>query len=220
MKLAETNDAKTHLDKMKQHFQLMVQRQDNLTKMGSELSDTRFNTIIMAFLLEAHCPTLQMITAAEKANALTGQMTNRMKANDLIAFLMEEAQHHVINTERSKNSEQAFAAHAKKKGKGKPREQAKGDDKALSTDSDIICHNCKGKGHKKSDCWSKGGGKESQGPYQRKGKKTETAVVAATRDKPDNELFAFMCTSNFTNVAKALQVLKSRLGTCIDSGAS
>jgi hypothetical protein len=78
----------------------------------------------------------------------------------------------------------------------------------LSADSDIICHNCKGKGHKKSDCWSKGGGKEGQGLRQRKGKKTETAVVAATRDRPDNELFAFMCTSDFANIAKALQVPK------------
>jgi DNA-directed RNA polymerase subunit RPC12/RpoP len=113
--------------------------------MGSELSDTRFNTIIMASLPESYHPTLQMITTAEKANALTGQTTNRMKADNLIAFLIEEAQHCIINVERSKNSEQALAAHAKNKGKGKPRERAKGDDKALSADSDIICHNCKGK---------------------------------------------------------------------------
>jgi gag-polypeptide of LTR copia-type len=149
MKLVETDDAKTHLDEMKQHFQLMVQHRDNLTKMGSELSDTRFNTIIMASLPESYRPTLQTITAAEKANALTGQTTNRMKADDLIAFLIEEAQHRIINAERSKNSEQALAAYVKKKGKGKPRERAKGDDKALSADSNIICHNCKEKATKR-----------------------------------------------------------------------
>ena len=221
MKLAENNDPKTHLVKMKQHFKLMVQHQDNPTKMGSELSDPRFNTIIMSSLLESYCPTLQMITAAEKANALTGGSPNEMKANDLIAFLMEEAQHCIINTEQSKNSEQALAAHVKRKGKGRPKQQAKEDNKALIVDSEITCFNCRGKGHKKSNCWSKGGGKEGQGPQQRKEKKTDskTAVVAAENDK-DNELFAFTCTSDFANITEALQIPKSRLGICIDSGAS
>jgi hypothetical protein len=63
----------------------------------------------------------------------------------------------------------------------------------------------------------KGGGKEGQGPRQKKGKKIESAVVAATEDN-NKELFAFTCT--FANVAEALQVLKLRLGTCVDSGAS
>ena len=154
----------------------MVQRRDNLTKMGSELSDTRFNTIVMGSLPESYRPTLQTITAAEKASTLTGGLANRLKADDLIGFFIEEAQHCVINAERSKNSEQALAAHAKKKGKGKPK------DKALSADADITCYNCNGKGHKQADCWSKGSGKEGQGPRQKKkGKKTETAIVAATR---------------------------------------
>ena len=125
MKLAENEDSKAHLAKMKLHFQLMLQRRKNLTKMGSELSDTQFNTIIMSSLPKLYCPTLQMITAAEKANSLTGDSTKKMKADNLIVFLMEEAQHHVINDERSKDLEQALAAHAKKKGKEKG--QGKGD---------------------------------------------------------------------------------------------
>ena len=79
----------------------------------------------------------------------------------------------------------------------------------------------KKKGHKKADCWAKGGGKEGQGPKQKKGKgkKSEMATVAAV-DNDNKELFAFTCTSDFANVAKALQVPKSWLGMCIDSGAS
>ena len=108
----------------------------------------------------------------------------------------------------------------KRKGKGKAI-QAKGDEKALNTNSDVVCHNCKKKGHKKADCWAKGGGKEGQGPKQKKGKgkKSETATVVAV-DNDDKELFAFTCMSNFANVTEALQVPKSWLGTCIDSGAS
>ena len=94
----------------------------------------------MTSLPESYRPNLQMITAAKRANTLTRGLTKNMKADDLIAFLMEEAQHHVINDERSRGSEQALAAHAKKKGKGKPN-RAKRDDKALNADSGVTCHN-------------------------------------------------------------------------------
>ena len=73
----------------------------------------------------------------------------------------------------------------------------------------------------KPDCWSKGRGKEGQGPKHKKskkGEKTESAVVAVNDDK--DELFTFVCTSAYANVAEALQVLKLKLGTCVDSGAS
>jgi len=65
MKLSDNDDSKAHLAKIKQHFQLMLQRQENLIKMGSTLSDTHFNTLIMTSLPESYCPTLQTITAAE-----------------------------------------------------------------------------------------------------------------------------------------------------------
>ena len=150
-----------------------------------------------------------------------GSSTQRkMKPSDLIVFLIEEAQHHIINNERMQNSDQALAAHAKRKGKGKAT-KVKGDEKALKADSDVVCHNCKKKGHKKADCWVKGGGKEGQGPKQKKGKgkKSETATIAAVDDN-NKELFTFTCMSDFANVTEALQVPKSQLGMCIDSGAS
>ena len=39
-------------------------------------------------------------------------------------------------------------------------------------------------------------------------------------DKEDTEMFAFMCTSDYAAVAETLQLPKSKLGTCVDSGAS
>jgi len=74
----------------------------------------------MSSLPPSYQPTLQTITAAEKASALTGYSPQKMKADDLIAFLIEEAQHRVINDERAKNSEVALMALGKKAGK-KPR---------------------------------------------------------------------------------------------------
>ena len=53
----DNQDSKTHLFELKQHFQLMLQRRDNLIKMGSTLSDTQFNTLIMSSLLDGILPT-------------------------------------------------------------------------------------------------------------------------------------------------------------------
>ena len=212
MKLADNDDPKAHLSELKQHFQLMLQRHDNLLKIGSKLSETRLNIIIMSSLPDSYRPTLQTITASERASKLSGNQSNAMKADDLIAFIIEEAQHRVINDERTKTAESALAARTKKA--GKPKGKKKDD-----SQSDVICENCSRPGHSKPDCWSKGGGKEGQGPRQKKkGKKSETVVVAAEDDKED--LFAFTCTSDYVAVAESINLPKSRLGTCMDSGAS
>jgi hypothetical protein len=55
----------------------------------------------------------------------------------------------------------------------------------------------------KTGLLSKGRGKEGQGPRQKKKskeEKTESAVVAADEEK--DELFAFVCTSAYANIAE------------------
>jgi hypothetical protein len=220
MKLQEDEDPETHLMEMNEHFQVMVQRHENLTKMGSEISDARFNTLIMSSLPESYRPALQTITAAERASALTnvdGSAPRKMKPSELIAFLVEEAHHRVINDGRSRKAEQALAAHGKSKAieKGKGKEKPKAEDEATSVDSEIICHNCGKAGHKKHDCYSEGGGKEGQALWQKKGKKNGKRVDNATvadAESEDNGFFAFTCTSDSANVAEATQVPRLRLG--------
>ena len=56
MKLVENDDPKAHLSELMQHFQLMVQCCNNLIKMGSTLSDTLFNIIIMSSLPNSYQP--------------------------------------------------------------------------------------------------------------------------------------------------------------------
>jgi hypothetical protein len=215
MKLSDNDDPKAHLSELKQHFQLMLQRRDNLVKMGSTMSDSRFNTLVMSSLPESYRPTLQTITASERASKLSGGQSQQMKPDELIAFLIEEGQHRVINDERTKNAETALAMHGKKGGK---KGSGKGN-KSEKDKSDETCGNCGKAGHKTPDCWSKGGGKEGQGPRQKKkSNKTETVTVAA--DKEDDDMFAFACTSDYTAVAETLQLPKSKLGTCVDSGAT
>src|ERR1700679_2347366 len=114
-----------------------LQRRDNLIKMGSTMSETRFNIIIMSSLPDSYRPTLQTITAAERASKLSGSQSQHMKPDDLIAFIIEEAQHRVISDERGKNAESALAVYAKKGGKGKAGK--KKHDKSSETDSKETC---------------------------------------------------------------------------------
>jgi len=109
-------------------------------------------------------------------------------------------------------------ANGKKGGRSRPNQQ-KGGNKGKKAESEVLCYNCEKHGHKKADCWAKGGGKEGQGPGQKKSAKNETAIVAVA-DNAKEEIFVFMCTSDYANVAKAFKVPKSKLGLCIDSGVS
>ena len=210
MQITDNEDPKTHLVELKAHFQLMVQRRDNLIQMGSTLSESRFNTIIMSSLPESYRPSLQTITAAERVNKLSGGQSSGIKSDDLIAFLIEEAQHRLINEQRSKNAEIALTAYSKTKGKNKGPNKEKKDEG---------CGNCERKGHTAENCFAKGGGKEGQAPWQNKGKKIETATVVSAKDE-EEEMFAFTCTSDYTDVAVTTPIAKSTFGTCIDSGAS
>ena len=170
----------------------------------------------MSSLPESYRPTLQTITASERVSKLSGSQSTTMKSGDLIAFIIEEAHHRVINEERNKNAESALAARSK--GTGKSNRKEKGESKP-----DVICDNCEKPGHTGAQCYSKGGGCEGQGPKQKarakaKAKESETAVVATNDEEGD--LFAFTCTSDYVAQADQLEVAKSKLGTCIDSGAS
>ena len=119
MKLTDNDDPKSHLAEVKQHFQLMTEHHENLIKMGSTISDTRYNTIVMSSLPESYHPALQTITAAECMSVVLGtSLLSKMKAEDLIAFIIEEAQHHLINNKQSKTAESALATLSKKPKQG------------------------------------------------------------------------------------------------------
>ena len=54
MKLMENDDLKVHLMEVKQRFKLMGQQCDNLLKMGSTISDSHYNMIVMLSLPELY----------------------------------------------------------------------------------------------------------------------------------------------------------------------
>ena len=54
MKLIENDDPRTHPLELKQHFQLMLQRHDNLIKIGSTMSESCFIIIVMLSLPQSY----------------------------------------------------------------------------------------------------------------------------------------------------------------------
>jgi len=163
MKLSDNDDPKTHLIELKSHFQLMLQCWDNLLSMGSTLSDSRFNTILMTSLPASYRPALQTITAAEQTNIALSSSSRQMKSDDLVTLFIEEAEHRVINNEQTKNAELALAAQAKRSGRSH-KSQGK---KTNSKDLEVSCNNCKKTGHVDADCYTEGGGNEGQAPWQK-----------------------------------------------------
>ena len=127
MKLADNDDPKTHLEELRQHFQTMQQHHDNLLKIGLEMSDSRYNIIIMSSLLESYRSTLQTITTSQLVGKLSGAQLKALKADDIMSFIIKEAQHKVRNNDHTKYAESAIAAHMKKSGKSK--EKGKGKEK-------------------------------------------------------------------------------------------
>ena len=54
IKLADNNNPKAHLTRLKTNFQVMLQCMDNLMKMRSTMPDNWFNIIIMSSLPESY----------------------------------------------------------------------------------------------------------------------------------------------------------------------
>ena len=106
--------------------------------------------------------------------------------------------------------------------KQKARKQQSKESKEKSA-SGVTYENCKNLGHTKADCWLRDGGKEDQGPRgqnsKREEKKAETTAAAEATSNAD-EIFTFTWISNYVEVTNALNVPKSQLGACIDSGAN
>ena len=69
------------------------------------------------------------------------------------------------------------------------------------TNRDIECFNCHKKGHKKIDCWAKGGRKEGQGPKSKPKKEEFKKETANTADNEDGVWMAFTGDSSNKHMA-------------------
>ena len=109
MRLSESSDPKTHLTKLKLHFQLMMLRYKNLLEMVSSFSKQKLIMLITSSLPNSYQPALQTLTAADRAaklkqpSTLLGVATQAVTATlasmspyELIDYFIEEAKHCVI----------------------------------------------------------------------------------------------------------------------------
>ena len=111
MKCQELSDAKIYLTEITAHFNLMVHRKENLIQMGSSISDTCFNAMIIASLPVSYQPVKQTISAAEHTSKTP------MSSDDLIAFFTKEAWNQYLEDQQAYQVESALSAHGSKQKK-------------------------------------------------------------------------------------------------------
>ncbi|KII82946.1 hypothetical protein PLICRDRAFT_60360, partial [Plicaturopsis crispa FD-325 SS-3] len=183
----------------------MIERRDYLRVTSAPVPDDTFVSIIISSMPDIYRPTIQTVETTTKVSGTT------ITPETLMSIITQEAEHRVIEREKSRHAEAAMLAlqssskKSKKGGKGKP--------KGSGTN---VCENCKKVGsHTKEDCWAPGGGKEGQGPYQKGKKKEDAANTATVRD----DVFAF--TAPPTSEQNPLCSARPHaLDAILDSGAS
>ena len=193
---------------IKAHFSEQLRLRESLAGMGAAILDRDFYAIILGSLPESYRPLVSSINAAAKI------AQKPLTPHELVNIITEEYEHRQL-TERRTSKKAGNAALSAKMHAGKANTM----NSSSQNNQDITCHNCDRKGHYKSDCWRKGGGKEGQGPRQRKGRhpQKQSANAANATDAQDNYAFA---SSDMASIAKDLNLPVERRGAIIDSGAT
>ena len=192
-------------DDVRAHLATMSELKEQLEGMGAPMSDQSFAAIIRKSLPASYRSLLQTLSATARVNEKI------LTSDQIIAAVHEEADEQKVHKEADKAAENAamVAAHTKRHA--------------------VKCTNCKRTGHKREDCFMKGGGKEGQAPWDKKkddqkdgkkeGKHTGKANVAST-DDADNEDVSLAVTCCPTEPLEALATYPANCSAIIDCGAT
>ena len=133
-----------------EHISKLRKLQEELHLMGSIVADEDFAILLVSSLPESW----DLYTSAYLGSKADG---TSLTSHELVAILLEEDRRRKERT--GDPHDVAMQGRAPNRGSfhGKPSEH-----------SEKECYNCHKKGHLAKDCWSKGGGKEGQGPKSRR----------------------------------------------------
>ena len=141
------------------HFDNLHNMRKELAALSESIPDQDFAAIILGSLPKSYDTYLSAITATL---SVLGKEVN---PDALILSVIDEYDRCSVKNCQTKDKgklDAAFFAGG----------SSKGEKGGKGGKSDVECFNCHKKGHKKADCWAKGGGKEGQGPRS-KGKKDD-----------------------------------------------
>ncbi|KAG6828837.1 hypothetical protein H0H87_000613 [Tephrocybe sp. NHM501043] len=213
------------------HFANLVVIKEQLTEIGSPISDPSFTSYI--------CTSMSLVTSFKSLfTALTTASHTSKKpttSEELIWYLTEEANSKTIEDNINKQDEAMISAHTKSKGESNNLKR-----KAKAKDS-CHCSNCNKDGHTDDQCFAEGGGMAGKAPKwwvkknggKSKGKGKGKSANAA--EVSDDENFALLtCLTinslddNFINIALAVtsshshkaHAVSPSAGVIIDCGAS
>src|SRR5258708_15941173 len=130
-------------DDVHAHFNKLTHLREKLSALGRAVSDDEYVTVLIESLPSCYDSHSDSLTSSCDVNNMD------ITPTAVICAATCEYKKHVL-WEENKAQDKAFAATTEADKKAKKKE--------------VECFNCKKKGHYKSECWAKGGGKEGEGP--------------------------------------------------------
>jgi hypothetical protein len=152
------------------HFEALANFREQLAAMGQTISDDQYTNTLMSSLPLSYDSNISIITTNADMSSATITPTT------IIRIITDEYDKCMLKKAKPKSmQDEAFAAEAQKNKRKNKR--------------DIECFNCHKKGHMRSDCWAKEGGKEGQG-LKKKVSAKDDAAAAAKKMADDLEAWA------------------------------
>ena len=127
---------------------------EELASLGTTINQQDFSAIILGSLPKNYDQFLSAVTTTASV------LKQDLDPEDLMQTVIDEFDWRSTRSgpSKDKNSDAAFFV------------GGAGHRSGQKSMKDLECFNCHKKGHRKSDCWAKGGGKEGQGPRSRERK--------------------------------------------------
>ena len=187
IRCAETGNICTHFD----NIQTM---REELASLGTALSEPDFSAVILGSLPKSYDQFISAVIATASV------LKRDLDPEDLMQTIIDEYDRQSTRSgiPKEKGLDAAFFARGANNRGGKAGKRM---------NRDVKCFNCHKKGHKKMDCWVKGGGKEGQGPRSKERKekggelKKEVQEAANTAGDEDGIWMAIASNSDDEKMA-------------------